>query len=418
MTTMRPACTALLFLAIIASMRSLERYCNGTGDANRIAGAFTSLGRDGTNCPSEKWLELFKNSDMRNGSKTGYKIMNIGFNKGYNFATWLNVFAPSTKVDVPRWSTALGRIPSIRNHCGACNDCQAPPIVSPHAGQSNPYIHIIGVDLNDANIRTVNSVMAHLNKTNNLSRINLELVHAAAGSPNKEPGVNSLRVPKCMLGNELCRIPDDPSRLDASLDFVDVPLVSIDGLVRKMHFIKSPQYRRHNESSSEGEGLPRHKRDSTDVIDILHIDTEGNDAEVLKGSTHLLKSHKIRALMFEYHHFLPWGNIKLSDVVKTIDTYDMECFFCGRGRLWPISNECWDELYEFHRWSNVMCVLRTDPWLQAVNPLVQTGEVVRTRTGNVPPDARKETPMTRSIVQHKLANQNSFLKRKSTGKIS
>lgn len=409
---------ALIFLTVVAAVHSFELYCNVSGDANRIAGAFTGLGRDGTNCPTEKWLELFKNHDMSSGSKTGYKIINIGFNKGYNFATWLNVFAPSTKIDVSTWSNALGRIPGIRNHCGACNDCQAPPIISPHAELPSPHIHILGVDLNEANIYTVNSVIAHLNKTHDLSRLKLEMVHAAAGSPSKNPGGASfLKVPKCLLGNELCRIPDDASQLNANLTYVNVPLVSVDGLVRKMHFIKSLRPEgQHNEFASAI--VSRHKHDWTGVIDILHIDTEGNDAEVLKATTHLLKAHKIRALMFEYHQFMPWGNTKLGDVVKTMDTYNMECFFCGRGRLWPISNECWVELYEFHRWSNVMCVLRTDPWLQAISPLVQTVEVVRAFSPNVPPEVRKETPLTRSIVQQKLANQNSFLKRKSTGKVN
>ena len=34
------------------------------------------------------------------------------------------------------------------------------------------------------------------------------------------------------------------------------------------------------------------------------------------------------------------------------------------------SGSCWHDRYEFHSWSNVLCVLRDDPWHQAITPYI------------------------------------------------
>ena len=290
--------------------------------------------------------------------------MNVGFNKGYNFAIWLNVFAPSVEVNIPAWYRELKTVSNVSMLCGACGDCHTPPVVSPHMGQPIPHIHFVGVDLNKANILTVRQVIAQLNKTQDLSQVKLDLVHAAAGVPSSEPGSkNTLKIPVCPNGNEICKIPDDPAKLDPNQVYEDVPLVSVDGLVHELHFLKashSPDMHTH------------YNHHPTPLIDILHIDTEGNDAEVIKSTAQLLRARKIRALIFEYHWLLPWGVTKLREVTELLNQQGMECYLCGQNRLWPITGECWGEQYEFHEWSNVLCVLRTDPWQNAIEPLVQT----------------------------------------------
>lgn len=368
----------LLDVLVVASalivVPATQPLCGGPDEAKAIAGIFSGcMQRDRSNCPAEKWLELFKDSDMQNGSKSGYNIMNVGFNKGFNFATWLNVFVPGAKVDAHSWYEALDLATGLAGECGACFDCQTPPVLSPHMSKPNPHIHMVGVDLNKAMISAVGGIIVHLNKTHDLSQVKLELVHAAGGFPSTEPGaVNSLKVPVCPGGQETCRIPDDPAKMSPNQQYEDVPLVSVDGLVHDLHFLKATHERERGHVGSSFTGSAHHKHHATDVIDILHIDTEGNDAEVIKSAEQLLKARKIRALVFEYHYFLPWGRTKLQDVSESLNQQGMECFMCGQDRLWPITGMCWDPKYEFHEWSNVMCVLRTDPWFRAVEPLVQT----------------------------------------------
>eukprot|EP01036_Dinobryon_divergens_P034631 gene34631-44769_t len=66
--------------------------------------------------------------------------------------------------------------------------------------------------------------------------------------------------------------------------------------------------------------------------------------------------------------------MKLEETVRYLDVHGMDCFFEGAEHLWPISGSCWHENYEFHLWSNVMCVLREDPWRSVIQKYVVSFE--------------------------------------------
>ena len=59
--------------------------------------------------------------------------------------------------------------------------------------------------------------------------------------------------------------------------------------------------------------------------------------------------------------------------MNEFDKFEMDCYFQGNGRLWPLSG-CWNDAYEFHWWSNVMCIKRDDPYHAAVNDFVVRSE--------------------------------------------
>ena len=102
--------------------------------------------------------------------------------------------------------------------------------------------------------------------------------------------------------------------------------------------------------------LDRHVREhGVRHIDILGIDTEGNDPLVLDGARDTLASGIVRYLEFEYHFQGAWATTRLGDVVQRLDGLGFVCYWIGRGRLWRISG-CWHPAYEFHHWSNVGCV--------------------------------------------------------------
>jgi len=121
-------------------------------------------------------------------------------------------------------------------------------------------------------------------------------------------------------------------------------------------------------------------------IDILLIDAEGYDALVIRGSKRLLQKKAIRCLIFEYHRLSPWDSMRLETTVQELDVFGYDCFFEGQSRLWRITGDCWHSLYEFHKWSNVMCLLRTDIWMKSIHRYIVTKdnltEIIRNRKEN------------------------------------
>jgi hypothetical protein len=144
------------------------------------------------------------------------------------------------------------------------------------------------------------------------------------------------------------------------------------------------------------------------VIDLLHIDTEGNDAEVLKSARSVLRHKRVRVLIFEYHAFSPWDKSQLRDVVKEMARNGLECFFMGQNRLWPISGTCWHAKYEFHQWSNVMCVLRSDSWYAAIQSIVVSADSVRGRFQEGELLQAHRQPQVYVVLNHTLHGFNSM----------
>jgi FkbM family methyltransferase len=94
-------------------------------------------------------------------------------------------------------------------------------------------------------------------------------------------------------------------------------------------------------------------------IDILSIDTEGNDMRVIFGAVHSLS--KVRLLEFEYHGVNRWQYSDLQDLVDLLDQFNFDCYWpLNDGRLLRLT-ECWDDSYYAKRsWSNVVCCNRDE----------------------------------------------------------
>lgn len=97
-----------------------------------------------------------------------------------------------------------------------------------------------------------------------------------------------------------------------------VPLMTADGILESL-------------------GLPR--------ADILLIDTEGRDAEVLKGAKHTLR--KVRYLEFEVQRGLsPWKYTLLRTVVDDLALQGFQCYWAlNSGRLIDLA-KCWRKEFE------------------------------------------------------------------------
>jgi FkbM family methyltransferase len=96
------------------------------------------------------------------------------------------------------------------------------------------------------------------------------------------------------------------------------------------------------------------------VIDLLSIDTEGNDMNVLYGSIDLLSRHLVRVLEFEVHEVAHWRVSRLDNVIALLDNLGMVCYWHLNGDH-PIlrATRCMSEAYEaptIKSWSNMVCV--------------------------------------------------------------
>lgn len=432
----------VLFAITCATVTGI-RHCPGDGDADILSNLFVNCNpnMDSTHCPAERWLALFNVADIEHGHKQHYNFLNVGFNKGYNFATWLNVFAESWNIDSGSWFGALkatqGSTVGVKDKliCGSCNDCMVPPYRSKLRNNgTNRTFRIVGVELNKANIHVVEMVLAKLRASHKITKdmLAVDFVFGAAGAPSEQsPEVNTVKVPRCVPGDEMCRVPTDKAELASEFNFMEVPLISVDKLVKELNLVsgKGSLDRSHKQNSTAGalmalpllhEHVRHHARDSTsseDMVDILHIDTEGHDAEVLKSAKHLIQSHKIRAVIFEYHAYMPWGKTMLKEVLPTITAHHMECYFMGQNKLWPISNTCWHDRYEIHNWSNVMCVLKSDVWFKAIQPIIMTVEGIRSRypEGSVIKGYRQqEMFLIKDNKVHSFNSMNAFVRSNKT----
>jgi hypothetical protein len=111
----------LLLLAFLAHPAHTWFNCTEE-DAALISSRFRKWGRhgdDNSRCPMETWLEAMALHD-----DTAHKLfVNIGFNKGYNFAIWANLFAPYSGITPMKWFKAIDDTNVFKDWKVACGQC-------------------------------------------------------------------------------------------------------------------------------------------------------------------------------------------------------------------------------------------------------------------------------------------------------
>ena len=102
-------------------------------------------------------------------------------------------------------------------------------------------------------------------------------------------------------------------------------------------------------------------------LDVLKIDTEGNDPLVIIGAINTLFQLKPSYLQFENHGIGRWKTWHLKDVIDLLDNLSYECFWAtNSGKLIRLS-ACWSSEYdEVKTWSNVACFHRSDTTLASI----------------------------------------------------
>lgn len=167
-----PACVSSALQALLLSSfllgttnstASIDLNVCSVAQSDRVARAFTDTRTDDkSSCPdSFAWTAHLYSQD---GPKERIFI-NAGVNKGYNFAEFLCAFAPWTGVHTGRWRGAMPH----RVTDGVCNEgahfaSQLKHLETTFRVRDQPRILLVGIDLNQSNIKLVKAILNRLRR--------------------------------------------------------------------------------------------------------------------------------------------------------------------------------------------------------------------------------------------------------------
>lgn len=306
-------------------------------------------------CPGHAWWPCFVEAAL---ACRPVVVVNVGANKGYSLASFVDLFAPEAGVTPAAISSRVAaRVPQDwRNFpCGACQDCRAGHLESALPRQCKlaggvvvPAWHfpveVHGVDPIVENVAICKEGVAAMVAESGAPNVTVRVHHFAVVG---DPGVKVVPFGGCPPGAETCGVEKQGNAGETMSDFpdrtfpvIEVPAVTIDTL-------------------AERAGIP------TASIDILAIDTEGMDPEVLDGALVTLTAGGIKVLEFEYSGMRAWSERSLEGVVLQLERLGYDCFLAQKRTLVRLTG-CWRPEYETKAWSNVICVLRAHEGLKAV----------------------------------------------------
>ena len=133
-------------------------------ESNKLSALFRDIrySVEQTSCPKETWLESMRDWNIEHGRSSGV-FVNIGFNKGYNFAIWMNLLVPWSLMTPKVWYEGLQKVmdKDKDDECGLCGDCKtviSSTSLNDKRNESSSEYVFIGVDINRRNIDLVSSV--------------------------------------------------------------------------------------------------------------------------------------------------------------------------------------------------------------------------------------------------------------------
>lgn len=273
-------------------------------------------------CPKDVWWQLVHKWSPSPDKKA---FVDVGMNKGYVAGTWFGLWNPEVGVTVKSIHDAIRKTPpNDKQDCGACGDCldNVTPLVQKPLG-STDVIKVYGYDAAEV---AVKKQQAMVDKFFLDAKEHWIGTHAAVA---KEVGM--AKFPKLDILSEIASL-DGSHDQDNPGKMVDVKVVNAPSIFKQWDL---------------------------DHAFVFKIDTEGHDPDVLKGAHQLLVEQKITILYFEYHDLGLWKTQEsLKEHTEVLDKAGYECFLLGHSCAFALSNTCWNELFEFRQWSNVMCISR------------------------------------------------------------
>eukprot|EP00970_Alexandrium_tamarense_P000986 scaffold107_cov215-Alexandrium_tamarense.AAC.18 len=326
-------------------------------------------------CPDQAWMEgihtifdvanAISNKQVVLDSSDGRKpflVLDIGCNKGYTSADFLDALSPGTNMNPNSLVHAIRSIAKEDNtkydrDGGVCNDSDKPLNedresvrgVEVHCFEPSPATYQM---LTRAHAKLMpredggggGTAKWHIHNVG-LHEVNGQMAwHKACASA---------------VGDELCTIVPEGTE-----DAITVPVVTVDKFLEDTY------------QSTSASTLP--------LVHMLKIDAEGLDPAVLTGSTQLLTQNRAVMVMFEFNPGLSekenphgmWGkngnpHKDLLEVTSWLDTLGYDCYLDTRipkgkevGKvpdapaLYRITGDCLVEEPRVRGWANVVCASR------------------------------------------------------------
>jgi len=317
-------------------------------------------------CPDQVWMENINEVfDVATGEGTPdsakpYLILDIGCNKGYTSADFLDALSPGTNMN-PR--TLVGAIRSIAREMntkfdrdgGVCQDSDK-PLNKDRTTKSETEVHCFEPSPATYNMLTkARTKLMPPGETTAIWHIHNVGLHEVNGQMSWHNACATA------VGDELCTIVPEGTK-----DAVPVPVVTVDKFLEDA-------YPNNNPASA----MP--------LVHMLKIDAEGLDPAVLVGSTTLLKQNRAIMVMFEFNPGLSekdpphgmWGRggnprKKLLEVTAWLDELGYDCYLDTRHvdekerakgvseapALYRITGGCLTEEPRVRGWANVVCASR------------------------------------------------------------
>jgi len=316
-------------------------------------------------CPDQVWMEnIHSVFDVAMGethdSSKPYRILDIGCNKGYTSADFLDALSPGTNINPHTLVDAIRSIAREMNtkfdrDGGVCNDSNK-PLNKDRETKSKTEVHCF-----EPSPATFNMLMKARTKlmphgVNNPDEKAMWQIHnVGLHEVNSQMSWHSACATS--VGDELCTIVPDGTQ-----DSIPVPVVTVDKFLEDTY-----------------------PAEEKTVVHMLKIDAEGLDPAVLAGSTLLLTQNRAIMVMFEFNPGLSegdsphgmWGRggkprKKLLEVTTWLDQLGYDCYLDTRlvdererdkgvpeaPALYRITGDCLTEEPRVRGWANVVCASR------------------------------------------------------------
>lgn len=276
-----------------------------------------------SNCPSDLWHDRAAPLLAASASsRDGLVMLNIGANKGFNLAEWMQRYT-NADVSNKQWHKLMmnkAEPPCRLQCCGVCLICHRKR--SKQVASAKLQLHAF--ELQPSNEELLRQLVA---LTGAPVEVHGSAVSNASGvvytRDSGAPGYESVSAMRSARGSRA--IVRNVTTVDA--------------------FLAARRIER---------------------VGLVSIDTEGWDAFVMRGMEGALRRRAIDAFEFEYTR--AWkphlGEHALKEHLAWLDGLGYTCFWQGnRGAVAQANMGCWREEYHArisHRWSNLVCTARAD----------------------------------------------------------
>mmetsp|Transcript_84053 Transcript_84053/g.153455 ORF Transcript_84053/g.153455 Transcript_84053/m.153455 type:complete len:599 (+) Transcript_84053:118-1914(+) len=280
----------------------------------------------GTACPQDKWVSAMVLADPAPGKV----IMHFGCDKGNDAVRWLEMFdfSPTRFWSTSKWVKYFRNELDVEKY--DCNP-QIPDILARQApldsfNGSFDFPVSICIEPSKQKFDDLQKAGKALGYTGNTQYGSFQIVRGLVENKKTKP-----KWFKVDSRNEV--IPQIPERASMTQE-PPGQMQSVDDVMAKLRLQQ---------------------------VDVLLIDMDGEDSEVIRGST----LDTVRYLEFGVHREIDhsaWNRTSLKYIATKLGERNFDCYWAGNnGRLISI-DKCWKESYERPCSANAACVRRDDKW--------------------------------------------------------